>query len=409
MIDRICNRLPAAFLLGSVALLLAAPGPAFAGYEEGGAYFKQGKYVEAAAEFEEVVNNAPDYHYGYYMLGNCYLKLKKYREAEQQYRKAVEIDPGKPHYHMMLAQSQLQSKKYDAVVVTLDKAESLITDSKQKNLFHRTRGLALARVKDFDRAIADLKKANPAGDHAVAMDLGRACFATGNTACVEDALGKALAKKPGDKVALEMLAKSQIEAARRTSSKSTKQSYYGKAVTSARQLVEAGPDSVEAHEMLGAALLGSDDYAGAIREFEKVLSMQPKNCNAMLNIAQALSKLERWDAMLSSSKQATQCDSKSYLGWTQIAFVHNKKKQWDSAEQAARKSLALKDNSAARQQIEIAQKGRDAQSANKAADAADAEYLQQLADQEAKDADEERRRREWEIRTGGSKKDDGGK
>ncbi len=405
--DRSWNRIPILALAWFAFLALAATGAALAGYEEGGAYFKQGKYVEAAAEFEEVVNNAPDYDYGYYMLGNCYLKLKKYREAEQQYRKAVELDPGKPHYHMMLAQSQLQSKKYDAVVVTLDKAESLVTDAKQKPLLYRTRGLALARVKDFDRAIADLKKANPAGDHAVATELGRACFATGNTACVEDAMGKALAKKPGDKIALELLAKSQIEAARRAKSKPSKQSYYGKAVKSARQLVEAGPNSVEAHEMLGAALLGSDDFSGAIREFEKVLSMQPNNCNAMLNIAQSLSKLQRWDDMLQRSEQATQCDARNHLGWTQIAFVHNKKKSWDQAERAARKALELKDNAAAREQLEIAKQGRDAQAANKAADQAEKDYQAQLAEQKRLDEEEERKRQEYAIRTGKKEKKDG--
>jgi tetratricopeptide (TPR) repeat protein len=385
---------------GLLAAALVAVTPVLADYDQGLAYFKQGKFVEAAAEWEEVVNNAPDYDFGYFMLGNCYLKLKKYREAETEYRKAVELNPGKFDYHMNLSQAQLQARNYNEVVVTLDKAEALAETPAQKKLLYRTRGLALTRVKDYGRAISDLKQANPAGDYTVAVELGRACFAVDDNACVESALTKALALKGDDEISLEILTKSHIETARRASGKATKEAAYSKAVKTARQLASSQPASVEAHELLGAALLGADDFKGAIREFEIVLEKEPKNCNALLNIAQALAKLEDWKQMLSRAQQASRCDPKSQTALTQIAFVHNKLKQWDEAEAAARKALNLNDNSSARQQLKIAQDGRAAQQSIEEAERAELEYKEALARAEQERLEQEKKIKEYETRTG---------
>jgi tetratricopeptide (TPR) repeat protein len=399
---------PLARALGAGAVLLAvAAAPGLADYDQGLAYFKQGKYVESAAEWEDVLNSSPEYDFGYYMLGNCYLKLKKYREAETQYRKAVELNPGKFDYHMYLAQAQLLAKNYNDAVVTLDKAEQLAETARHKTTLHKTRGLALARVKDYNRAISDLKKSDPSGDYTVAAELGRACFAIGDNACVESAMTKALALKGDDRIALEILTKSHIEAARRATSKSAKEASYKKAVKTARQLASANPSSVEAHELLGAALLGADDFKGSVREFETVLQNEPKNCNAMLNISQALAKLENWNEMLARSTAASRCDSKSQTAFVQIAFANVKLKKWDEAEVAARKALELKDNAAAREQLKLARQGQEARASEEEAKKADEEYEKLLADEEAKRLAEEKKIKEYETRTG--QKGNGGK
>ena len=52
-------------------LLLFALSVVSADYEEALNYFKSGKYVEAAAEFQTLVYNSPNCDSGYWMLGRC--------------------------------------------------------------------------------------------------------------------------------------------------------------------------------------------------------------------------------------------------------------------------------------------------------------------------------------------------
>ena len=52
--------------------------------------FKAGKYVEASAMFQALVDESPGSAYGYYMLGNCLLKMREPVEAERSFRQAIE-------------------------------------------------------------------------------------------------------------------------------------------------------------------------------------------------------------------------------------------------------------------------------------------------------------------------------
>ncbi|RMG43563.1 MAG: tetratricopeptide repeat protein [Acidobacteria bacterium] len=386
-------------LVALLCVSLAVP-PALADYEQAMSYFRQKKYVEAAAEFEALLSNAPDWDYGYFMLGTCYLQLRKYRDAEQQYRKAIELNNSKFPYHLNLAQALLQLKKYDDVVVTLDRAEDLAATDREKRLLRKFRGLALARVKDYARAIEDLNAVNDGKDYAVAAELGRVCYTVGKYACAVKALEQAIALKKDDARSLKLLSQAHLESARKSTAKAQKAAEYRKAAEAARRLLALEPDSTEGHELLGAALLGADDFAGAIAEFEAVLAREPKNCTAMLNIAQAYPKLEKWDKVLEWGKKAAECDPKSYLAYNQIAFAYNKMHRWDDAEAAASKALSLKDNPSSRQQLEIARKGREAEETNRRAEAERIAYEKALEEQRRREEEERRRIEEYKIRTG---------
>ena len=99
-------------ILFFAALLLIPTTFVYADYKLGIQYFKQGKYVESAGEFQAEVDMAPNYDYGYYMLGMCYLKLKKYDQSIDNFNKAIELSQEKFDYHYGLAQVYLKTKKY---------------------------------------------------------------------------------------------------------------------------------------------------------------------------------------------------------------------------------------------------------------------------------------------------------
>ncbi len=383
------------------AVLLFAVPVAHADYEQGMAYFKQGKYVEAASEFQAVLENAPEYDFGHFMLGNCYFKLKKYRDAEQAFRKAIEIESGKFNYHYMLAQTLLALRKYSEVVTTLDKAVELAQSPAEKRRLYKLRGIALARIKQYDRAIEDLKRANPAKDFTVAKELGRACYIAGDYSCAIDSFQKADALRKNDPLVLKMLAKAMIEKARRTRDKKAKEALFRRAAQVAARYAKVETKKVDPHEIYGAALLGANDFNGAIREFREVLKRDPKSCTAMLNIAQAYLALEKWNDVITWGKKAVSCDPKNYLGYQQLAFAYIKlKNNWDEAIRMAEKAVALKDTPQTRKVLADAKKGKEA-AEYIARQKEEEERIKRLQEEERRRQEEMQRKiKEYEARTG---------
>ena len=85
------------------ALVLVAPLSARADFETGMNYFKSGKYVEAAAEFQALVDSSPEYDYGYFILGLSFLQLGKAQDALNNFQKAIDLNGDKFEYHKGLA------------------------------------------------------------------------------------------------------------------------------------------------------------------------------------------------------------------------------------------------------------------------------------------------------------------
>ena len=61
--------------------------------DKGNALFDQGKYDEAIALFQTMVEENPDLYVIYTNIGNCYFQQNKYDEAITSYQKVLEQDP----------------------------------------------------------------------------------------------------------------------------------------------------------------------------------------------------------------------------------------------------------------------------------------------------------------------------
>ena len=62
------------------------------------AYFRIGRYDEAAAEFRAILELAPNDDYAHYALGRCLEKQGKAHEANGHYKLAASLRPGKADY-----------------------------------------------------------------------------------------------------------------------------------------------------------------------------------------------------------------------------------------------------------------------------------------------------------------------
>ena len=73
------------------------------------AYFRIGRYDEAADEFRALLELAPTDDYAHYALGRCLEKLGRAAEANGHYKLASSLRPG--------------SKQYESRILDLDEAE----------------------------------------------------------------------------------------------------------------------------------------------------------------------------------------------------------------------------------------------------------------------------------------------
>ena len=60
----------------------------------GRAYYRSGRYMDAAGRFEEAIEVDPTNDYAHYCLGLCYLKLKRKTEAAAHFKIAWFLKPG---------------------------------------------------------------------------------------------------------------------------------------------------------------------------------------------------------------------------------------------------------------------------------------------------------------------------
>ena len=79
-------------IAAAMLTLLLFVAPAVAGYEEALEMLKGGKYAEAAAEFQILVDEAPEWADGYNLLGMCFARMNKLPDAERNILKAIELN-----------------------------------------------------------------------------------------------------------------------------------------------------------------------------------------------------------------------------------------------------------------------------------------------------------------------------
>ncbi|MBN8696738.1 MAG: tetratricopeptide repeat protein [Bacteroidetes bacterium] len=94
-----------------------------AAFNLGDAYYQQGKYEEAAGQFQALTHKATSKDTlakAYHNLGNTFLKAKKYQEAVDAYKQALKNDPkdedtryNLAYAQQYLKQQQNQQKKND--------------------------------------------------------------------------------------------------------------------------------------------------------------------------------------------------------------------------------------------------------------------------------------------------------
>jgi tetratricopeptide (TPR) repeat protein len=394
--------------LGVAAIVLAlAALPIAADFETGISYYKSGKYLEAAGQFQALVDENPDYADGYHLLGICFLKTKKYADAEKNFLKAIELNGDKFEFHFNLANAYAAQKKHDKVVKTLNNAEGLAADN-QRSMIYQTRGHALAAQKKWGEAVDDLERAVAAKpDPGTQAQLGKAYFSVGEYQSAVTVLRKSLASKQNAS-SYQLLVEAMINLAAKTSGESAKKSKYAEALTQAEKFLAFQP-AFEARYLVGRTALGAGQFDKAIGAFRDVIKEKPNHCNAVANLGKAYTAKGDWTNAVSSLDGATKCDPKMGLAWENMGFALQKtasgakdfavkQRSYEKAIAAYQKAKAIKPSASIDKAISDCEQNMQINVENRKADSAEADQDAAIKAEEQRVKAEEAKVKEWEAK-----------
>lgn len=310
-------------------LLLTVPAlAADQNWEAGVQAFQSGNFAAAVTAFQKYVAENSNFE-GHMMLGQALLKTKQYGQAATHLQKANELKAGDAGVQLALGQALLKSgKAADACRALAAVNEGALPKANQAALYQMR-----AAASCGGSGTADLKKVAESKNDATSWAAyGVAALNQGETASAVSALDRAVRLAPNDQKIRKGHVSALIRQARTTSG-GQKQQIYGKAVTSAQELVELDA-SFENLLTLGEVHLGAKNYAAAVSSLQRASTKDPSNWLPYYYLGQANTQLEKYaDAMtpLEKARQYARSTDDRNKVLSALGFVHEKQKEYAEA------------------------------------------------------------------------------
>jgi cytochrome c-type biogenesis protein CcmH/NrfG len=335
------------------AIVLGAAGAARADFDEAMGYFKAGKYLEAAAQFQGMVDATPAYDYGHYMLGHCLLRVGRAGDAERSFRTAIELRGDKPEYHHGLAVALKDQRRYLLALGVLTAEARLVRDGRTAYAFLALRGYLFAALRRWPESIADLQRALSLKRDPMLLDLlGRANFSVGRFDRAAAAFSAVLDVSPDDPRLRRMLAESLLQFAAAVEDPARKKAIYERAAEAAEPLRRLEPGDLDVASLRGRAALGAARYPEAEESFRSILAAQPGACHALVNLSRALLAQGRADEAEAALNDALKCAPAMAEVHEGLGRVYFRQKRFERALDAFRRSEAIRPSPSARAGME---------------------------------------------------------
>lgn len=290
------------------ALSTGAALPARADAQSAFADFKAGRYLEAAAEIQSVIDRSPGYAYGYFLLGHCMLKMKHTENAEFQFRRALAIEPTRPEFFEGFAMTLNASGNWIIAVRAASEGLTQAPDSRTRFGLLALRAYAWGGLHRWDEAVADLEAAQRIHSEPwLLVSLGYARFAAGAYVGAVAPLRRVLQDAPDDRIVLRVLAESYLRIAAQDPVPIRKRYNYGQALDYAQRLASLIPDDPDAVNLVGRAALGAGKLEQAENVFRHVLATNPRQCYALTNLGRTYMASARWAEAEAALRRASAC------------------------------------------------------------------------------------------------------
>ena len=238
-----------------------------------------GKFAEAATEFNQALQLRPKYPDALVGLAETYDRMGRAAQAEQLYKQAVSLNPDWASVYMKYGVFAYTRGRYKDAVTLFGHAVELMPDSART---HLNLGAALQAMGRHEEAIASYKRAIAAGPSAMAWaNLGACQFFTGKYADAVVSSRKAVDIAPDNYISWANLA----DAYRALKDNANASSAYEKSITVARQSLQVNASDALAHAIIASSLAKLGKTADAKSESSVALQVDPTNANALYHTA----------------------------------------------------------------------------------------------------------------------------
>ncbi len=238
-----------------------------------------GKFEEAASEFRGAIRMRPSFALAWNNLGASLLKLGLHDEALAAYRSAVVVDPGLAAAHSNLGQMLVDRRQAeDALPHCLEavrlQPESLAAWNNLGNVYR-----ALERWGDahgaYESALrfASQRPGQEGGLAQVHANRGVTFLLEGQRTDAFASFNRATQLAPNDAAIWQFVADAYDA-----------DDDHAAALTCCRRIIELQPLSARGHNNLGWALQQEARYADAAASYQVALQLDPRYCDALLNL-----------------------------------------------------------------------------------------------------------------------------
>jgi tetratricopeptide (TPR) repeat protein len=322
--------------------------PARADAEEALADFKAGRYLEAVAEIQVVVDRSPGYAYGHFLLGHCMLKMRRTDVAELEFRRALFLDPERAEYFHGFALALNASGNWPLAIRATDEGLARALDPRTRWALLALRGYAWGALRRWSDAASDLEAARRIHvEPWLLVFLGKARFATGAYADAIPPLRQGLQAAPDDPAVLRLLAETFLRLAADEQDAVRKRFNYTQSLAYAQRLASVTPDDLDAVHLVGRAALGAGRLAQAENVFRHVLANDPRQCYAMANLGRTYMAAARWAAAETYLRRASACAPRLTTVYESLGEVYLELGKPQEAAAAFRRAEAIEPTPAA--------------------------------------------------------------
>ena len=320
-------------ITGVIVMFAAASTlPAFAGWEEGVAAFKEKQYQQAANEFQKLVDQNPEGYRSHYMLGMSLQRLGRKEEALNHLREAYNLNPNDLAIKLELGKAYFTVRRYAEVSKLLKTVDPSKLPGTHQPPFYQMRGEAKLKMNDINGGFKDyeaLSKLAPK-DAKVQYKFGAVALKADQLEKAILALDRAVQLDPADPDKKKTYANALIKKGRMSRDKTAKKSSYLKAAELSAQVV-AADGSFDNLMLQMSAELGAGLYDKAVVTGEKAMAKNSSDWLVPFYIGQAYTSSNQHPKAEAPLKKALELASKpddQKKVWKQLGFAYEKQKKF---------------------------------------------------------------------------------
>lgn len=297
---------PKAIVIVLVVLLaVLATGPVAADWNEGIELYNQGRFAEAAEQFQATVKSNPHWPGGYLMLGRCQLATDQYEEALANLGKAAELGPDDPANATALARALMAVDRHTEAREMLEGMELETLDPDWMVEVARMRARCLLAEDRAGDAVALLQACLSRHPDRAALHqaIARAYLAMGDREAALDHFARAFALDPDDLVSGRGAVSTAMTLAAAAADGELTVVGYVRALESAAALATAAP-GYENALIAGEAALGARQREAAAGWFAEAVKQRPRDPLANFYLGSTLAALDRDDEAITHLREA---------------------------------------------------------------------------------------------------------